>query len=112
MDAGVPVVRGRVIVGSGNPPRGTTGAGTAHIPVLLDHKLDFDDLLTVAEWIVWVGLDAVRKHGYKDQGRQNPQTIKEVEEAGVVAGAAFHPQMMEALCDGATAGNNPTPQLL
>ncbi len=111
-DAGVPVVGGRVIVGGGDPPRGTTGAGTAPIPVVLDRKPDFDDSFTVAERIVWAGLDAVRKRGCEDRGRRKRRTVEEVEEAGAVAGAAFHPRMMGAPRDGATAGNNPTPQLL
>jgi hypothetical protein len=107
-----PVVGGRVIVGGGDPPRGTSGAGTAPIPVVLDRKPDFDDSLTVAERIVRAGLDAVRGRGCEDRGRRKRRTVEEVEEAGVVAGAPFPPRIMGAPRDGATAGNDPMPQLL
>ncbi len=79
---------------------------------MLDRKPDFDDSLTVAERIVWAGLDAVRERGCEDRGRRKRRTVEEVEDAGMVAGAAFHPRMMGAPHDGATAGNDPTPQLL
>ncbi len=65
-----PVVRGAVIVGGGNLPCRTTGVKTALIPVVLDRKPDFDNSLTVAERIVWAGLDAVRERKCKDRGRR------------------------------------------
>jgi hypothetical protein len=51
-DSGIPVIGGRVIVGGGNPPCRTTGVGTVPIAVMLYRKPNFDNSLTVVEWIV------------------------------------------------------------
>ncbi len=114
-----PVGGGRVVTGGGGSgvghchrgfkgaPEGTAVEGVAPRPITQDQKLDFDNALTVAEWIARVGIDAVRDCGV-DVGRK-----RRIIDGGAdkERGGESPPPRLGAH-DRSMAGNDSTPSLL
>ncbi len=88
-------------------PEGTAVEGIAPRPIVQDQKLDFDNALTVAEWIARVGIDAVRDCGVNVGRKRRIIDGGADEERG-----GESPPLQLGAHDWSMAGNDSTPLLL